>query len=48
DGSMINYAKCVLELGFSVVILNPNEVSWYKGKGVLILLKTTSPFNTIP
>ncbi|CAG8585093.1 36946_t:CDS:2, partial [Racocetra persica] len=48
DGSMINYAKRALELGFSVVMLNPNEVFWYKGKGVLILPKTTAPFDTIP
>ncbi|CAG8681023.1 23632_t:CDS:10 [Dentiscutata erythropus] len=33
DGSMINYAKRALDLGFSVVMLNPNEVFWYKGKG---------------
>ncbi|KAF0441493.1 argonaute binding protein 2 [Gigaspora margarita] len=48
DGSMINYAKRAIDLGFSVVLLNPNEVFWYKGKGVLILPKTTAPFDTIP
>ncbi|CAG8485701.1 9889_t:CDS:10, partial [Dentiscutata heterogama] len=48
DGSMINYAKRALDLGFSIVMLNPNEVFWYKGKGVLILPKTTAPFDTIP
>ncbi|CAG8496568.1 1701_t:CDS:10 [Cetraspora pellucida] len=48
DGSMISYAKRALDLGFSVVMLNPNEVFWYKGKGVLILPKTTAPFDTIP
>ncbi|CAG8851907.1 18395_t:CDS:2, partial [Racocetra persica] len=42
DGSMINYAKYVLELGFSVVILNSNEDFGIREK--FILLKTPAPF----
>ncbi|CAG8491071.1 358_t:CDS:10, partial [Funneliformis caledonium] len=48
DGSMITYTKRARELGFAIVITNPNEVFWYKGKGVLILPKTSVTFDTIP
>ncbi|RIA95330.1 Arb2 domain-containing protein [Glomus cerebriforme] len=48
EGSMIAYTKRARELGFSVVITNPNEVFWYKDRGVLVLPKTTSEFSTIP
>ncbi|EXX77469.1 hypothetical protein RirG_023450 [Rhizophagus irregularis DAOM 197198w] len=48
EGSMIAYTQRAIEMGFSVVITNPNEVFWYKDKGVLILPKSTSEFSTIP
>ncbi|CAJ0828843.1 8803_t:CDS:10, partial [Entrophospora sp. SA101] len=35
DGSMISYVKRAREMGFSVIIVNPNEVFWYKGKAVV-------------
>lgn len=37
DGSMISYIKRAREMGFSVIIVNPNEVFWYKGKAVVCI-----------
>ncbi|RHZ79603.1 hypothetical protein Glove_143g9 [Diversispora epigaea] len=48
DGSMITYTKRAISMGYSVVICNPNEVFWYKGKGVLILPRANVPFDAIP
>ena len=36
DGSMISYVKRAREMGFSVIIFNPNEAFWYEGKAVYI------------
>ncbi|CAJ0911903.1 14953_t:CDS:2 [Entrophospora sp. SA101] len=47
DGSMISYVKRAREMGFSVIIVNPNEVFWYKGKAVHTLPKTNVPFKII-
>jgi hypothetical protein len=35
---MIAYTKRAMEMGFSVVITNPNEVFWYKDKGVVRII----------
>ncbi|CAG8556863.1 11769_t:CDS:2 [Acaulospora colombiana] len=48
DGSMIAYTKRAISLGFAVIICNPNEVFWYKGKGVIILPKANVEFDSIP
>ncbi|GBC10298.1 hypothetical protein RclHR1_00950035 [Rhizophagus clarus] len=48
EGSMIAYTKRAREMGFSVVITNPNEVFWFKDKGVLILPRSTAEFSIIP
>ena len=33
---MISYVKRAREMGFSVIIFNPNEAFWYEGKAVYI------------
>ncbi|CAH1762369.1 6607_t:CDS:10, partial [Entrophospora sp. SA101] len=47
DGSMISYVKQAKEMGFPAIIINPNEVFWYKGKAVHTLPKTNVPFKII-
>ncbi|CAG8534026.1 7737_t:CDS:10 [Ambispora gerdemannii] len=48
DGGMVTYTKRARSLGCSVLITNPNEIYWYKGKAVVTLPKATVPFDPIP
>ncbi|KAG9307499.1 hypothetical protein G9A89_017329 [Geosiphon pyriformis] len=48
EGAMIAYTKRARDIGCSVVITNPNEIFWYKGKPAFTLPKPTVTFDPIP
>ncbi|CAG8508126.1 748_t:CDS:10 [Ambispora leptoticha] len=48
EGGMLRYTERARSLGCSVVITNPNEIYWYKGRAVVTLPKATVPFDPIP
>ncbi|KAG9292078.1 hypothetical protein G9A89_017978 [Geosiphon pyriformis] len=48
DGSMLKYTERARQLGFSLIITNPNEVYWCNGKAVLALPKPSVGYKKIP
>ncbi|CAG8455956.1 8907_t:CDS:10 [Ambispora gerdemannii] len=47
EGSMLKYTKDALDLGFSLIITNPNEVYWCNGKP-LALPRACADYQPIP
>ncbi|CAG8574056.1 1811_t:CDS:10 [Paraglomus occultum] len=44
DGSVLSYTERAMNMGFSVVVTNPNEIYWHKNKPTA----TKTPYVTVP